>query len=555
MDSLQFRMARELPILQTPHYQVQFGKQSKKGNRHDCRLLFERQFACSEIMYAFMDMIQWILFRSYQRQLNPLKIPMVSSELFHPFLLESLHIKKFGQKSTSGFVRWSEILKDRFPVIIKTTQKKGNVSQMEDLIHEYIVSLYALNGLRESIPHFSFAFAIYCDPQYSLSLAMEWIPNGMTLSAYLDQQLSLRWKEELSLEWISLFMQIIFALEIAQEQCWFTHYDLHADNIILRENNKSSYVPEFSIFHETYKWSSSPNYIPTLIDFAHASVTDKPSRMLIGKRGKASFPEYGMYSSYLPGADMLKLILYLYNRYLSEKTYDPISMAERIFRPFIMWILRQFFQIVLDDKKIKQKFLQDIRMNIYNMTRYSIIYYSPYDLIQFLEQDSLTTCRILRISKLPWKKSLRSIQKLSSSFSEKWKQCFLTQFCSILQPIHSPRLSLSKSKSTVSISPNELRQLEDYLRQRHHFQYPLFHTSHFHEIMDLVNSPLSKSFLQISDQIMDMDHLEIGDPIHQWFQSPWKKAWIYHYRVLVSLSQFVNVFLTTLKLPEPKVKN
>ena len=553
METLQFQMARELPMLRKPHYKIQFGNNSMKGNRQDCRQLLERQFASADIMYAFMDMIQWILFRSYQRRLDPMKIPMVSKELFHPFFQESIHLKTFGEKSTSGFVRWSEILKDRFPIILKAIQKKGNVTQMEDLIHEYIVSLYALNSLRTRIPHFSFAFALYSDPQYSLSLAMEWIPNGLTLSSYLDKQLSRRWKEESSQEWISLFMQIILALEIAQEQCWFTHYDLHADNLILRENQNSRYFPQFHVFHETFQWNSPPLYIPTMIDFAHACVTDKQSKLLIGKQGKASFPEYGMYASYLPGADLLKFILYLYNRYLSEQMYDPMSMAERIFRPFMMWILRQFFQIVLDEKKVKQKFLEEIRVNLYNMTRHAIIYYSPYDLIQFLDQESVTACRLLRIQQYPWKKSIRKFEKkYFSPENLKWKTCFLTQFCSSIEPLY---LKSTRSNSPISpaLKSDDWTLLENYLRQKHHFQYPIFHSSQLETMMSILQSPLSKQFLQISDHIMNqLENQSVSDRLRQWLHSPWKKPWIYHYRVLTSLSQFVTVYWSTLPLPLPK---
>jgi len=545
---IRFKTATEVPMLRKPHYQ--FGTQSwKKENHKNCRQLLERQFACSELMFAFMDMIQWILFRSYQRRLDPKKIPMVSNELFQPFLQESIHLKTFGEKSTSGMVRWSEMLKDRFPIILKAIQKKGNVTQMEDLIHEYVVSLYALNSLRTRIPHFSFAFALYSDPHYSLSLVMEWIPNGLTLSSYLDKQLSLRWKEERSLEWISIWMQIMLALEIAQEQCWFTHYDLHADNLILRENQHIHHVPQFHVFHETYQWKSAPTYIPTMIDFAHACVTDKSSNLLIGKRGKASFPEYGMYASYVPGADLLKLILYLYSRYLSERTYDPMSMAERIFRPFMIWILRQFYQIVLDEKKVKQKFVEEIRVNLYNMTRYPIIYYSPYDLIQFLDQESVTACRLLRIQQFPWKKSIRTFENKSDHSPLSWETCFLTQFCSSIKPIMTP--SPRSNSPSPTLQPSDWKLLEDYLRQKHHFQYPIIHTSQLETMISILHS--SKSFLQISHQIMNqLEQPRPSNTLRQWLQSPWKKPWIYHYRVLTCLSQFVTVYRNTLPLPLPK---
>lgn len=549
MKSFLFRQAKDLPIVQTPHYKVSFGEEVNRMDiihQKKCKEFFEKEFFSSTIMYGFMDIVQWILFRSYSKKKEMMNIPMVQTDIYHPLFEISPLLKKYGEKSTSGLIRWTEMLKDRFPLILKSTQKKGSLLQMEDLLHEYIVSLYAINSLRNWIPHFSFSYALYCEPNYSFSLVLEWI-HGITLSSYLDKMLPLRWKEEYSYEWIHIFMQIIFALEVAQEQNWFTHYDLHADNIILRENQNVQYIPKFPIFNERYQFSFFPKYIPTLIDFAHASVTLKHTHELIGKRGKSSFPEYGMYASYLPGADMLKLILYIYNRYLSETTWDPSSVGERLFRPFIMWILRQFYQINLEDKKMKQNFLKKIRESIYNMTQTSMIYLSPFDFIQFIEQNSNTVLRILRIKEFPWKSMIfKHRQNVPTKNIDKYNACFQSIFCSSLEPI----VSSCVEKEVEPITKDDIDELEQMVRQKKDIQYPTPHDSHLNEMIQIVEDPQQKRFRLLSDRILlNLERHPESDIVRKWFHSPWKRAWIYHYRIHQSLLQFVIVMKTTLKLP------
>ena len=73
-------------------------------------------------------------------------------------------------------------------------------------------------------------------------------------------------------EFLSIFLQIICSLEIAQQTLQFCHFDLHGKNIILRP--VSNHTVTYPIFDICYQFRECKQ-IPVFIDFEFSTIRYK----------------------------------------------------------------------------------------------------------------------------------------------------------------------------------------------------------------------------------------------------------------------------------------
>ena len=162
----------------------------------------------------------------------------------------------------------------RDSIVLKHT-KKGNSDELT--ANKFFVALACSNKLRESIPNFVYIYGTFhcADPKLekglvkfdnwcvqdekknTVFLIMEKI-NGKTMGDSI---------RNCNIEqYLSYLLQIIGALQIAEESCSFTHYDLHTSNVILRPY----ILPYFYIkYKEIY---IKTDKIATIIDYGRASI-------------------------------------------------------------------------------------------------------------------------------------------------------------------------------------------------------------------------------------------------------------------------------------------
>jgi len=143
--------------------------------------------------------------------------------------------------------------KKEYKFLLKTTKYIN-----EDLLHEGIVGLYALNELNKLIPNFCPVFAILIPnfenefkflPENKFSKdEYEDKEKGDTFLVYqyIESSISFRdFVKDCSInDLLPYILQIVFALKIANEKIKFSHYDLHIGNIILHnvEKYKNFYI-------------------------------------------------------------------------------------------------------------------------------------------------------------------------------------------------------------------------------------------------------------------------------------------------------------------------
>lgn len=194
-----------------------------------------------------------------------------------------LHIKNIMLLSNETFNSTAYIAKYNGENNISIVIKEGRDYYTNlSLAHEAYIGLYAINTLRVLCPNFMYTYGLHEDNKFINNSLISKAPAIKTV-AYLEQPSAK--KLHLFLDgvdnatsffefmltnidvdlFLALFMQVLYALEIAQHKIKFTHYDLHLNNILIndRENN-SNIVFHFIVLRNTI--TNIYNYLK-ILDF------------------------------------------------------------------------------------------------------------------------------------------------------------------------------------------------------------------------------------------------------------------------------------------------
>lgn len=217
-------------------------------------------------------------------------------------------IKQLAIESMYGYVYLSDIF-SQIKVIIKLPQKKDGRMEM---IREYFIGITSINKLRYIVPNFVFTFASFICP-----FDNKIICNGTDESSIIpfvifenipgENMGKMLIKNELTFtQYLGMFIQVLIALEVAQREISFTHFDFHTENLMCRKiSEEYKYtVPLDNIVYEI----CASEYLPVIIDFGLSTV--KQDNIVIGSY---KLPEHGMMNFMLPGVDMYKFLFYSYS--------------------------------------------------------------------------------------------------------------------------------------------------------------------------------------------------------------------------------------------------
>jgi hypothetical protein len=377
---------------------------------HSCRQLFLDHFQDAFLMNSIGCYFQWLIYSNSATKYgtNITELPIIGKQVEK---FESNLIPIGSGKS--GFVYASQFMGTRFPIIIKLPL---HPSSFTEVLHEYIIGTKGTNLLRLVCPNYCFIYAIYyqmscktigevteCSPN---RLLMEHI-QGMTLSKFISNIVKLEATGENIEEFLKVFFQIVLALEVGQETMCFTHYDFHPANIMIR-SVKTIPVLEYPILDQTIALYDISNVV-TFIDFAHACIKNKEG--YIGKGFDASFPNFGMFPFYIPGADLFKLLiniwLEVFNLRKGEnytvKSMEPDTMGY-VLSDFFKYILEEFFRFQTYDSTKKLFIEPRVYGKFPNGTNLYSIYKSPYSLIDCLNKNEEHICKKIlgTITNFPW---------------------------------------------------------------------------------------------------------------------------------------------------------
>jgi len=404
-----------------------------------CKQLFLDHFQDAFLMYSIGCYFQWLIYSNSATEYgtNITELPIIGKQVQK---FESNLIPIGSGKS--GFVYASQFMGTRFPIIIKLPI---HPTSFTEVLHEYIIGTKGTNLLRLICPNYCFIYAIYYQMSCkNLGSVTECAPNrllmehikGMTFSKYISNIIKLEATAQNIEEFLKVFFQIVLALEVGQETMFFTHYDFHPANIMIR-SVKSIPVLEYPILDQTIALYDVSGVV-TFIDYAHACIKKKEG--FIGKAFDASFPNFGMFPFYIPGADLFKLFINIWlndfnvrkGEVYTVKNMEPDTMGY-VLSDFFKYILLEFFRFQTFDPTKSLYIEPRIYGRFPNGTNLYSIYKSPYNLIEFLVKNEETICKKLfgTISNFPWTISDELFIGHSSS-NLKVNECFNELYCANL---------------------------------------------------------------------------------------------------------------------------
>jgi len=438
---------KDLPIIycNAPEF---LEKSFEKFQKKQC----EKSFHDANFLFSLSCYMQWLIYSSSHVKHDTPKhlIPLLVSEQ-----CEKIQNKKQSiMGGVSGDI-FKSLFADKYPIIIKY---KSLWSSLTDFLHEYQIGMIGTNKLRIACPNFCYTLAIYHNPncvtekvlrqqkQVSVKvcrtnrLVLEYIP-GITFKDYLKKIMVLPRNEVNVKGFLKIFIQIVLSLEISQQSLFFTHHDLHYNNIMIMPN-KSKNTFNYQVYDVVYQIQSSN--IPIIIDFGHASIID--GNHILGKAYHNSFADAGLFPFYLPGADLYKVIGSIWFEFFHKLQKDgkrtPYKYSANtmgsVLTNFFKFILSNFYNIQTWDPQnanfINIKLLA--RPDIFGSRQ---VYLSTFSFLDFINktEDSLLT--LFDLDGYPWTQlpiqELQQGQMLVSQTSQKkiLVSCYEHLTCSTLK--------------------------------------------------------------------------------------------------------------------------
>jgi len=212
-----------------------------------------------------------------------------------------------------------------------------------------------LNKLRNIVPNFVYTFT-----QVHNSSFQEYIP-GVTLEKALS---FLTFGD-----FLSVFIQILLALEIAQRECFFCHYDLHCANVMLVELETPQ---EYVVVLDNKKYLvKAEKYLAVIIDFGLSSVQ-------IGNKivGSSDYEIVGIQKYLVQGFDAYKFLYYCY-------VFSGQELQKKIALLFLFYGSYDPYKILLlDQKRVKQISQESLK----DVTRSYVATNTPEEFVSWILQ-------------------------------------------------------------------------------------------------------------------------------------------------------------------------
>lgn len=244
------------------------------------------------------------------------------------------YAKKEGLTQKNGFFHLTEKIHKKMTKV-KTDSLESNIYRLDNFIlkipksgqyhHNLIRSYYIgmiLNNLRCIIPNFVSTLGIFSYNKQVI-VAQEYVQGETLENLIVKKVINFQ-------EFLNIFIQILFALEIAQRQYRFCHYDLHLKNIIMKPMSKPY---KYTVVVDTKKYElNAEKYIPIILDFGLASINVENKTI-----GSYNYQSYGVMPYLIQGVDMYKFLFHAYAKsghmfseiaslFLFYGSYDPYKL-------------------------------------------------------------------------------------------------------------------------------------------------------------------------------------------------------------------------------------
>lgn len=248
-------------------------------------------------------------------------------------------LKRIGAASAAGVALKADLGPAEGMFILKAPQ--GDKTDNSELIHEMMIGMYGTNKLRGTIPNFSYIYGgfscaspILNDNNEVVSWCTGKDKESVTYTIYENIAPAIDWKEYVEKcsgeEFVSGYLQVLYALAEAVKQIDFTHYDLHWNNVLMRE-----YPSESGYFQIKYNTENGEEYlvtdrVATIIDYGNSHIAYKGKHY--GKYGLLDLSVYPDRSH--PFHDAYKLLMFTILAAWEGKNQSVLDEAAKIYKFF-----------------------------------------------------------------------------------------------------------------------------------------------------------------------------------------------------------------------------
>lgn len=272
-----------------------------------------------------------------------------------------------------------ELNKNKY--IMKRSKKKKNI-----LDHCYIIAYFCINKLIRNHKNLNFQYTYKYFKEKNKNrrnFLLEYNNNAITLNNYINL---IKYHEIDRINYrnfLSIFYQIISSILVAQENFYFSHFDLHLSNILLQKcNENSKYNYKFRTFYNEVK---SYEYKCIIIDYDFAFALNNETQKFIynEEERNSKLKRYGYIGIFAPSIDVLKLIFSLLKATWKFKEEDNNLVGFKI-KTFCLFILNKFY--LIDVELIDNNSLCVHEEMFFCMFSSKTIYKSVLELIEFISK-------------------------------------------------------------------------------------------------------------------------------------------------------------------------
>ncbi len=255
-----------------------------KLNVNKLKNLLNEQFYNKHLLKILLCFLQQVTFigedlddlnsnsNSNQNRNDAMSMTDVRNQRIKNWLTE---LQSFNTQGINGYA-----LSANFKDIEDLFAVKAPKNNQVDSQHELFVGLFGTNKLRETVPNFSYVFGGFSCTGPVIGTdnkIISWCYDGENIPYIVYENiqpnisLAKAIKTISGIDWLRYYMSILYALKAGQK-IEFTHYDLHPENVLLREvqNKKEFYVP-----YETERGVTEYlllNLLPVIIDYGYSHI-------------------------------------------------------------------------------------------------------------------------------------------------------------------------------------------------------------------------------------------------------------------------------------------
>jgi hypothetical protein len=249
------------------------------------------------------------------------------------------NLKQIGGESADGYAMLADVktgpnipVSDGNNLFVVKAPRRIDANLRANQIHEYFVGAFGTNTLRSDIPNFSYIMGFFqCSPPYIDShsyvanqpatqqnlkdrraltfcqnditdnqvnyLLYENVTNSVTLREFIINGCTYE-------QYIDILSQIVLATDKAYRSFGFTHYDLHDENVLVRELPDEISIPYEVDDKGTVNYLHT-KYVATIIDYGRSHIEYQ------GKHFGYALIEYGLYPTRpYPMYDIYKVLMF-----------------------------------------------------------------------------------------------------------------------------------------------------------------------------------------------------------------------------------------------------